>query len=1302
MIHKKFCLWHILGLILVLLLIPFATSGKLSPEWEKDIFRFGQVKPITLPKISLPGDIQKEIELLARQEIKLQQANENLAGQNQTSSIQSQQSAVQSVFDTIKQALATDPSQKAKLELAQNDREISKLQNLLTKDKSDKAVDQAIQLIKSIGEQTDQIATDPKVQTDRSVLQLQIEQYNRLQLVLQRIEDTLPVDAYLKIEDARVKYLVSGAQASLNAAPNLDAVHNIAIKEVAKQVGNDFSELKAIEILTDIGSGLNPGAQQKLAGLQKELALQFEKRMLKAPPEVRNKKLQDYIKYSFGNPVNQIRSFNQMQNFLTDRDMILGTESLKELALKKLEDRLFQLTTPDLENQFNSKVLRDPADIKILILAQLDIESGKDQNKIKQIGQMSQRGQQSAVDIFGKDKNILTAAFPQNQNPDLIDIIFVSRLSKVLTSSPQVSTDVKQVIADIKQKTVTNFVTNISKTTFSTKSKLTYNPVSPNADVRVLLPVPGAIATIEDLKRDTPQIAIAQRSTSGLIAEHLLQVNDPEVFEKYQDFIAASPQVKQIIQNNVGQSFFTNLALKRQTIAKQSKKDQQTLYERMQQITQSIFTTGNTSEEKKLPQEAQKAIVDLKNQIPQNSIPKLETPEGVTLPEIAKLPDDVANAIVTAAKDQIKNQRRSQDIKLDLSIEAKDLGVSEPSILPDSPLYSIVEVVRTIQLVTTIDPVQRAQILLKQDNEKTLEAAKLIEESQSQTSIGLALKTLESVNQDFNKLKQNTDKIEELKKTQTAKVDQLVDQIIQNGVARQTVFAKVEDKVHGDQYVAVEKTRSHILAEGVATLLKLTDGNVQKLTDKLQAVVQNGQGSQLKDIRAVELLTEIARTQPQASQQIIKKAESNLAQNLETKLLEMPAGQRTQAVLDYAKSEPGNPIRQFEAADTLKDGFTKVETKLLAEAIKDTAVQNLEEKISEIADANSRQEFVDTVVGDKPQDLKIVTEIAIRVDTPQTAVTVPTPIQEKVDEIKATVLENIIDTYKDKPQDLAQTQLFQDANAKTNVPDIIDVKTTQDLVAALTRSPDVAPAVIDLAQKTEDKVINQFVDAASTISATQVTAKTVDILQPVPEIIAQLIDLKTQVPAQSAKIDVAISAEVNLLEQHIATQVNDAATLQTDVAQIQENPVVAQVVAQVGGQEFAKAIDQKSQAVTATAVQEQAQLQTTVQKVEQEIFSTTGTSKVEQTLPALVQQEIQQIKQEVPQEQIPQVKVEAAVTVSTPQPTPSAPTPSQPSAPAPAAPSAPAPAAPAPTESKPPEQSAPAAPAPAAPAAPGL
>jgi len=1322
--HRKF---RILYVFIAIFFLLFATAAfAQAPEIRFLAASFTKPKPITQSATILSANVQSAIQNLAGREIKQEQANANLAVTLQEANL-STTSVAQPLIDSVQEALTSDPSSKAKIKLRVIDREIFELQNLLEKDKSDKAADRAVRLIADIGQRTGGVVTDPKVQTDREILKLQIEQYNRLQLILQKLEDNLPVTSYLKIEDARVKYLVSGAIASLNAAPNLDAVHNIAIKEVGRLVGDDFAELKAIEILSDIESGLNPDTKVKLAGLEKELAVQFEKKMLKLPRDVRERKLQNYINYSYGNPLRQIQSYDRMKDFMSDREMILGLDSVKEITFKKLENRIFELDTQEKLNQFLEGILQNPSDLKVLTQMKLDIDSGKDETRKQKLAQMQTSVEGRISQFFGKENlaNLNQYFTPQtSKSADLLDIVLINNLNDIISKSPDLPPDAKEAFKNIKTQQLASFVKNISKENFTTRSSVAYDPVSESADVRILLSSPQAIQLLQAVKNELPEsdkskIDIALRSQAAILQEHiLLQVNDPAIFEQYQEFIADNPGVKQTIQSYVGQNFFTSLDQKKKVIDKQNLKDQQALYEKMQQLVQQIFIASDgqqTDVEKQLPTEVQEEINKLRQQLPDRNVPKLTTPEGVTLPEVAKLPNDVNAGIIAAAKQEIKDKTESKLAKLDLTVEAKDLGVRQPSILPGNLLYPAIEVLREIPVLLTSNPIDKAEKQLQIDNVRTLEAAKLLEGSQSQETVNQALAVLDKINQDFDLLKAHVD---DLKKEEPAKVDQLVDQIIENGVARQTVLSSIEDKVYGDDYVKVETARQEVLKNGVDVLLELTNQDAQKLTDKLEQVVQNTTGSDLKDIKAVELLVEIARTQLEPAQQVLEKSEENLAQNLEAKLLEMPKEERIQAVLDYAQSAPGNPIRQFEAYDTLKSDFKNPEIIALAEGLKDKAVENLTERVAEITDANSRQEFVDSVVGNQPQDLKIITEIEQRVAPVETTIATETlPIVEKIADIKAEVEQNIIDTYKDKPEELAKTDFYQSATASpdsigaSTTVDIVDVKVAAELTEVLSRSPEVSADVVAVAKQEETKIIDTLVAniskpefqvtastqvSTSTPAQATVTTLAAETLNPVPETIAELVALKEKTSSEiDAKIDIAIKVEVNLIKEHLTTQVNDSVTFQTYVAQIRENPVVAKTVAQVGGASFAASIEEKTQTIEKVAVQEQTQLQTTVAQVEKEIFATSAPSPIEQTLPQPVQQEIQQIKREVPAEQIPAVTVQAAVEIQTPAQ--SSPAPVQESAPAPLAPEAPAPQAPA-VENKPAEQPA----APAAPAVPGL
>src|SRR5258708_3688816 len=408
-------------LTLFLFLFFFGVAYAQAPIREL-IDQVTKPKPISQAAKVLSTDIQQAIETQAQQEIKEEEANAllgaNTTGQSttinalsnsaNTSQAMQGDSLLQNVADTIQEVTTINPSVRAKIKLKRIDGLITKLQNMLATDRSDTAIDQAVSLIQQIGEQTAQLSSNPKIQTDQEVLALQIQQYNRLQLILQKTEEQLPITAYVKVDEAREKYLVSGAIASLNAASNLDAVHNIAVKEVAKFVGDDFAPLKVIEILTDIKSGLKPEAQQKVTGLEGQLAIQFEKRMLTLAPNVRTRKLQQFITFSYGNPVNQVKALDAMQDFLHDRDLILSIESLETLSLKQLENRVLSIQDPQTNAAFLNISLRTQEDMKVFAQMQLDIQGSSDQKRIDQFKKQIANSQKTIIENFGTNSKLDT------------------------------------------------------------------------------------------------------------------------------------------------------------------------------------------------------------------------------------------------------------------------------------------------------------------------------------------------------------------------------------------------------------------------------------------------------------------------------------------------------------------------------------------------------------------------------------------------------------------------------------------------------------------------------------------------------------------------------------------------------------------------------------------------------------------------------------------------------------------------------------------------------------------------------
>lgn len=1246
--RRRKLLFFAKAIALLLLLLSASMAYAQAPTIQKAVSRAIQTaiaplkpKPRQLIQSDqvLSPEIQAAIETLAQQQLKQEQANATLPFT--TPSQITNEGLLEPIFESIEEVLTRDPANRAKLRIKKINRFIAKLQNLLANDKSIKAIDQAVTLIRDIGSETDKIVADPKVQTDREILTLQIEQYNRLQLIIQQLEDTLAFNDYLRIEDARQLYLVSTAVKAINSAPSLEAIHNIALPVVANFVGDDFAELKALEIIADFEDEIESGAKQKLVGLQKELATSFEKKMLKLPRDVRNRKLQSYIHYSFGDPMLQIRSFERMQDALSDREIIMGVDSLKEVAIQRLTDRIFELENQADLNRYVDRLMQHPQEIKVLGEMKIAITGGPNQERIQRFDRMVES-------VVGKITGFLNTATPeqlqlflrpsQDGQIDLMDVVTIVNLEARVAAAPGASSSIKQQFSQAKKDTLSRFSQEISTRDFLTQSRLSYNPVSSHADVRLLLTNPQSLVILQNLRMPTSVIQAA----TNIIQEHLIfQINDPDIFADYEEFITQNNQVNQTLQRYMGRRFAASLSKKSRVVQKVALAQKQQLYEIVQQITQSIFASrGTTDFEKQLPDTIRQQIQTLKRNVPVGNIPRLTVPGGVTLPAIAALTHSVQHAIVQLARARIRDGQKSSDVKLDLTLTASDLDIAQPRILPDNPLYPVKHLIRRAQLLLTFDPLSRAELLIKHNNERTLEGALLLEKSASRKSVDLVLETLLNIEKDFNRLKASAEKLDTVKQRQPERADGLIDSMIKNGLARQTVFALIEDKVYGADYVKVEKIRQSVLRDGIDALLQLSHGNAQALVGKLEKAVRAGSGSQFKELKAIELLTEIKRFQPEKIGEVLEASEIRLVQQFEAKLLSLNKEERERDLIAYASGLPGNPVRQFEAYEELRDSFKSKETLSLVYSLEDKAVDNLTDIVSSITDENTLREFAQKVVGTESQDLKIIAEVELHVDTPDALDVESTPIEQKIEEIKTIVEQEIVEEFIENPESLTESDLFSDPSNEGST-NVTDVKVVQELVEIIEQSPVATPEIVETIQELEEKVVNDFIETVTTNPA--------QTLEPAPEVIETLVELKEETsPDVDLKIDAAIVAEVQIIEEQLASEVSSAETLETYLSQIEESPVVAQVISQVGGSGFTQVLEETKTELEQTTTQEQTLLQETIKQVQEEIFAAPvyDPSPVEQTLSESIQAEIVEVKAEVPSNQILQTTVTAETTVT--------------------------------------------------------
>src|SRR5204863_10182560 len=103
---------------------------------------------------------------------------------------------------------------------------------------------------------------------------------------------------------------------------------------------------------------------------------------------------------------------------------------------------------------------------------------------------------------------------------------------------------------------------------------------------------------------------------------------------------------------------------------------------------------------------------------------------------------------------------------------------------------------------------------------------------------------------------------------------------------------------------------------------------------------------------------------------------------------------------------------------------------------------------------------------------------------------------------------------------------------------VVDVIVVKELEKVLTQTPEVAPEVVKTVEELKKETIDQFIETSTHLTSTEkntsaeISTNALEILEPVPQIIAGLIDLKDEVsPAVDAKITAAIEVQVQNVQE---------------------------------------------------------------------------------------------------------------------------------------------------------------------------
>lgn len=194
-------------------------------------------------------------------------------------------------------------------------------------------------------------------------------------------------------------------------------------------------------------------------------------------------------------------------------------------------------------------------------------------------------------------------------------------------------------------------------------------------------------------------------------------------------------------------------------------------------------------------------------------------------------------------------------VVLDEGINLTELEVTEPNILPDSPVYFIKDWYRNIQSFLIFNPAKKAELEMKYASERLVEADRLI----AKGNIIMAQNILEKHNRNIERVQQII----------AAQEDGSIKEELLNILARKTIrHQNVLDGIEGK----VELKDLNRIREIKEEAMQLYIGaeNKEKIQERLEGILEQEKGSNFKELKNIQVLQRVKDLVPEQAKEKIE------------------------------------------------------------------------------------------------------------------------------------------------------------------------------------------------------------------------------------------------------------------------------------------------------------------------------------------------------------------------------------------------------------------------------------------------
>ncbi len=258
----------------------------------------------------------------------------------------------------------------------------------------------------------------------------------------------------------------------------------------------------------------------------------------------------------------------------------------------------------------------------------------------------------------------------------------------------------------------------------------------------------------------------------------------------------------------------------------------------------------------------------------------------------------------------------TEEVTLDEEVLPEDLGIEEPTLLPDSPFYFLKNWGRAIQSTFTFNPIRKAELKERFANEKLVEVQKMIELGKGNEAVRKGIKNYQ---EEIRVAKEATEKIRE-RAEENERVGLFLDKFIQQQTLHQRILQKLEEQVPEEIFENIREAREKHL-EKFGEVISNLEKNPEQMKERLEKNLQEVKGSEFKEFKNIEILEKLEEKVPEEAREAIRGAINNTLNRLGT-TIESITPEAREKFKTYAETISGDKEKHLEILENLKERVT--------------------------------------------------------------------------------------------------------------------------------------------------------------------------------------------------------------------------------------------------------------------------------------------------------------------------------------------------------------------------------------------